>query len=78
MSPRNFPSSNPSSDFDRAIDQILRRLSDLEAGKHRAPGSSFGVPFILTNGSVSWSLGIDANGRLIATNLATSAVTILA
>jgi len=78
MPPRTFPTTNASLDFDRAIDGLVSRISALEAGRHRGPGSSFGAPFRITNGVATWALSIDASGNLTATNETTGTVTTLA
>lgn len=78
MPPRTFPTTNASLDFDRAIDALVSRIAALEAGRHRGPGSSFGAPFRITNGTVTWSLSIDVNGNLTARNEETNATTVIA
>ena len=78
MPDRRFPTSNPGLDFDRSIDEILKRLSWLEAGRNRGPGSSFGSPLRITNGSVTYSLSVDGAGNLTATNETTGTTTTIA
>lgn len=78
MPDRRFPTSNPGLDFDRSIDDILKRLSWLEAGRNRGPGSSFGSPFRITNGTTTYSLSVDGSGNLTATNETTGTTTTIA
>lgn len=78
MPDRRFPTSNPGLDFDRSIDQMLRDIADLKAGRNRGPGSSFGSPFRITNGTVTYSLSVDGSGNLIATNETTGTTTTIA
>lgn len=61
--PSNATGPEISAAVQAQFDDFVRRLRNLETGRNRAPGSSFGLPFVFVGAAGNWTFS-ESGGSL--------------